>query len=92
MVRMAGVTTAAWLGVIEPSKPGLEQLVSDGPACGLELDTLTALRGIPDLLQSQRFGLLHQDSHCLQHAPYEAMCPFLHTALGLLQNRPVAQH
>ena len=80
---MAGVTTVALLGVVEPSEPGLEQLVSGGLACGLERDTLTAFQGITDLPQSQLFGVLHDDSHRFQCVPYEAMCPFLRTASDL---------
>lgn len=83
MLRMAGATTEALLGVVEPSEPGLEQLASGGLACGLERDTLTVSQGITDLLQSQLFGLLHDDSHRFQCVPYEAICPYLRTASGL---------
>ena len=72
---------AAQLGVVVPAQHGLEQRVLRSPAGSCELDILTALQKRPDLLQAQRFGLLHDDSHRPQLAPSEARLPAQPTPL-----------
>jgi hypothetical protein len=57
---------ALLVGIVMPFQNALDERIFVRPITGLERDGLASLEKTFDLFQTQRFGLLHGDSPCLQ--------------------------